>query len=533
MAHQRRTVRGMLALSCVATLAGCSASGIFSPPAPASPDPTTPTQTPSSTVAPEPTHEPTQDQGRNPYENGAERDWAVPLAEEPVLVAFDRQASTVVVAMDDDGATVLTAFEVSSSGRTLMKWTYDVPEDQPVKSLDALSGKTYLSVGDREQAATDLIILQSRNGDELYRWTTDNPLDQDIPEIVGAYDSGLGVIKEDRDLALAAIVNESGRVIDDGRVILGDEQAEIGHDMIRIGDAVGSSDFVFYPELERVSGDECYSLEDGLVCIEFSEGRDTGDANPLEDEPVSGANDDSESNDGSAATAEPADQESPLADQESPVSDEETEQSSQEESLSSASESDGEPEEGQTAAETTTDPEAPETDGPEDEPEPTDNRSVSATRIVEYDRSGFQVRITEVDATSAAHNFALFAMDHDTDTRELASALAEQLSALQQSATPQPAMLSDGRWVPHSRWQLPEGVDVPANADLQVNGLESNPLFKGAPFIFAGEEQQLINALTGEAINGDGTTAIVGSGHSADMFFEWDGEELYYLRPLR
>lgn len=522
MAHLRRTVRGMLALSCVVTLAGCSSSGIFSPPAPASPDPTTPTQTPSSTVEPEPTHEPTREQGRNPYENGAERDWAVPVSEEPGLVAFDRQASTVVVATDDDGATVLTAFEVSSSGRTLMKWTYEVPEDQPVKSLDALSGKTYLSLGDSEQAASDLIILQSRNGDELYRWTSDNPLDQDIPEIVGAYDSGLGVIKEDRDLALAAIVDESGRVIDDGRVILGDEQAEIGHDMIRIGDDDGSNDFVFYPELERISGDECYSLEDGLVCIEFSEGETRSDdgrapeaderteddvrtegeesaepevtagsenSNPLEDEPVSAMSD------------EPTESDGPEADSES-----ETE---------SEPEADSQQEDGS---------------GSRDDRELTD--LASATKIVEYDRSGFQVRITEVDATTAAHNFTLYAMDYDTDTRELASALAEQLSALQLSETPQPAMLSDGRWVPQSRWQLPEGVDMP-DVDSPSNGLVNEPLFKGAPFVFAGEDQQLINVLTGEGINSEGTTAIVGSGHSADMYFEWDGEELHYLRPLR
>lgn len=256
-----RASRIALATAGVVALVGCSPSIVQSP---ASPEPSETTEpSPAPSASEEPTDEPTIVDVRNPYEAGALPDWSVEIPSQPDAVVYDRQSGTLVAVVDDE----LLAYEVTNSGRTLERWSYPLPG--PVMSLDATNGRIYLSIG--TEVPDDFIILHAARGTEQLSWVQSNPLDSDAPLVVGMYDDGLGVIKLDRNSVVAAIINNEGDVIESSRVFYGDaDLAELvpNHDLVPLDNDGHLITYAVFPELETVTGTNCYSLIDGLVCTE-------------------------------------------------------------------------------------------------------------------------------------------------------------------------------------------------------------------------------------------------------------------------
>lgn len=400
---------------CTWMLAGCSDVT-----KPASPTPTPSSSSESTQPTPEATAAPLPEPVRNPYEGGAEREWAVELADRPSSVVYDRQSGTLVAAIAAARGTQLHAFSVANSGRTLPIWTYEVPDAAGIIAMDASSGSVFVSVGSgaagsrsgasREEPTagatpagkitpdaepSDLIVLSARSGAEELRWSRAHVLDTEVPRLVGAYDSGAGIARLGRDSVLAAVIDVGGDAVKDKRLFTADGEVRIGADIIDTGiPARSGTTFITFPQLSEVSGDECWSVTDGIVCVD-------------------------------------------------------------------------------------------------------------AGQVVEYDERGNLRRATALSARSAGSLYHVQGMDPDVTAGELASALAETGEG--DHAT---AVLAAGRWL----------TDIPAGAEL---------LERDAPFALVGKG--IVNLATGEALTDDG---LAGEGRSADMFFEWDGSALHYLRPL-
>lgn len=477
-------------------------------------DPTTPpsTTTPSPTVTPSPTPSPTPTivRGRNPYEMGADRDWSIPIDAAPTKVTFDRQSGTVVVATKVDGKNALVAYEVTNSGRTIPRWNYESPDGANFRALDAGNGRIYATVGD--DSATDLIIIKASSGNEEFRWTRDNRLDEDVPEIVGFTDEGLGVIKADSNSIVAAVLNDSGHVVNDARTRFREgEKGVISVSRGIVDTGLKENDsrvYITFPELRTIVGDFCYSTTDGAVCIDgISASRPVSATQPADVDP---SGDPSEA--ASQGAAEPT---SPTGSEGDPGNEPSVAPTT------TAADPSGEP----TTSETPVD--GTPTDGTS-EPgdttptEPGDNVPESATaEVIEYDRAGHKLRITDVEADSAAMSYVLLEMNEDVSTRELGRALAE--TVVSETEGPDAAILTDGEWLPMAKWDLGRlGVNI------------GEPVPGGAPFYLLGDgvnSGAITNVATGEVLNQTGSLGLAGQGSAANMFFEWDGESLYFLKP--
>lgn len=434
-------VAGMVVL-----LAGCSSS-VTQPASPSAPP-----EPPPSSAAPEPEPEPEPDPVRNPYEAGAERDWAIELDDEPSAVVYDRQAGTAVVAFETSRGTLLEAFSVTNSGRTLPIWDYEVADGGIVGAMDAASGLIYVQVGDGNKS-DDLVILNARTGNEELVWSRAHVLDADIPMLVGAYDSGGGIVKLSRESVLAAIVDESGEAIEDERLFMLDrstDEVEIDTDLVYtyLGSKDGPANLA-YPELSVVYGHKCWSVTDGIVCMRLTQ-----------------------------------------------------------------------------------------------------------DSVVQYDRRGNLVAETDVDEYAAMFLYDVVGLNDDVTSDELAKALAQNVdergeaaetgeaetreeSANAEESAEDAEAAEEGE--PHG--EAGEGDDATDGSQFPgyripailhdgewITELPSDATFlpRGAPF--AHVEGSLIDVVTGTELVDN--PVLVGEGNSANMFFEWDGRALHYLRPL-
>lgn len=495
-----------VAITAAALALGACTSSVTQPAAPK-----TPKTIPSTAAA---SSEPAKST-RNPYEAGATRDWNIDLEAEPFAVTYDRQSGTAVAALNEPGGVTLHAFQISNSGRAVASWSYALPQDDELLKIDAASGRVYISTasagsgqndpadqadGGQEASAaarsdrqpSDLIVLDARRGKESFRWAKANALDTDVPYLVGAYDSGAGIVKQGREKILAAIVDDTGKVTNDERLFILDDAAgaiSIEADLVNTSlppegpqHPLSGTASILYPHVGIVSGADCWATSDGAVCVGVAR---------------------EESNESGKKAAKPK----------------------------------------------ITEP-APE--GKE-------------AHIVEYDERANVLHVRTAGANSAALRYAPVALNSDVTAKELAEALAQPVAdaaqpggedaASQDSAGGQtqpdteakdggapakneaggvaegggeqtaagtdvvdlfaaervPAMLHAGKWT-----EL-DGSDQPLN-------LANMLLERGAPYTASG-----MNVLTGEKV-AEGTV-IVGSGNSADMFFEWDGQTLHYLKP--
>lgn len=483
-------------------LSACSSS-ITEPASPSTPL-GTPSATPTATPEPEPEPEPV----RNPYEAGAERDWSIDLVDEPSAVVYDRQSGTVVVAIESRRGTMLEAYSVSNSGRTLPTWDYEVADGGVVGSMDASSGLVFVQVGKSD----DLVILNARNGAEELRWTRSHVLDPDIPELVGAYDSGGGIVKLGRDSVLTAIVDETGDVIKDERLFMLDQSTDeltVGTDIVNthLASRAGTA-FIAYPEMSLVFGEECWSATDGIVCTTT----DDGELSVVEYDRRGNALAVTEIDRNAAAIVY-----EPVAFNGDVTAEELAEALAQD----VADAGDSEP--------------GAETDTADADTDGTDGDGTGETDAGESDAGETDTGESSTDDTSTAEPDTGDTSADDTSTGDSGTAepdteatgaddAAADTSAPDDDelvgeddiggqsvfpATRTPAILHDGTWI----------TDLPADAE---------PLRRGAPFALLGE--RLINVVTSEELLD--TTVLVGEGHSSDMFFEWDGQTLHYLRPL-
>ena len=458
-------------------LSACSSS-ITEPASPSTPL-GTPSAIPTATVEPEP--EPEPEPARNPYEAGAERDWSIDLAGQPSSIVYDRQSGTIAVALESRRGTRVEAFSVSNSGRTLPVWDYEVADGGVIGSMDAASGLVFVQVGNSGDP-DDLVILNARNGGEEMRWTRSHVLDPDIPMLVGAYDSGGGIVKLGRDSVLAAIVDESGDVIKDERLFMLDQSTDeltLGTDIVNthLASRAGTA-FIVYPEMSLVFGEECWAASDGIVCI-MAEG---DELSVVEHDRRGNTLAVTEINENSAAiTYEPVAFNGDVTAEE--LAD------ALAEDVSRDSDPNDEP-----GAEETWESEQADDLGDSDDLGDVDGTGAPAEAddpaTGETDEAASDAPVTD------AHGDALVGED------DIGGASIYPKTRI-------PAMLHDGEWF----------TDLPADAE---------PLRRAAPFAFIGE--RLVSLITsGELLDNE---VLVGVGQSSDMFFEWDGTTLYYLRPL-
>ncbi len=472
-------------------LSACSSS-ITEPASPSTP--LSPSSTPTVTSTPEPEPELV----RNPYEAGAERDWSIDLMDKPSAVTYDRQSGTVIVALESQRGTLLEAFSVSNSGRTLPVWDFDIDDGGVLGSIDAASGLVFVQVGASE-TPDDLIVLNARSGEEELRWSRAHVLDPDVPMLVGAYDSGGGIVKHGRDSVLAAIVEETGKVISDERLFMLDQssdEATIGDNIVNthLASRAGTA-FIVYPELSVVFGEECWSVSDGIVCTTV----DDGDLSVIEYDRRGNSLAVTEIDEFAAAIVyEPAAFNADVTAKEladalaKPVA-RELPQVNEPESDGS-NDADGVPDAGDpnNVGGIGEEPTEPPGDVSPDEASTPDRPAADATPAPPADDP-----TTDVDSeTPGAEGDAL---ESEDDVGGSSIFPSDRI----------PAMLHDGQWV----------TDLPADVEV---------LTRGAPFGLFGD--RLINVVTQEELLD--STVLIGQGRSSDMFFEWDGATLSYLRPL-
>lgn len=294
---------GLVLVGAALMLAACT------PATPASPDPGPATSQPVQIPTPEST--PTErdiDPSRNPYEAGAEADWAIDVDAPVLTIAFDRQTGQLVVVTKAGEREELRAFEVTSSGRTFESWTYELDEGRSVARIDAAQGRIFVNTADTQPTAEttesaekpetsgqepgdtadiemsdvdDFLILSASRGTEIYRWSTSNPLDSAAPFIVGVFDDEVAVLKTDRDFLLAALLDDDGQLVDSQR--MGSPEGEIRTGSIRgsiveISRSGDSAQYVMFPSMSEIEGSRCFGVVDGAVCFKRDE---TAQATPI------------------------------------------------------------------------------------------------------------------------------------------------------------------------------------------------------------------------------------------------------------
>lgn len=529
-------MRLVVAAAAAGLLSACSSS--VNPPASPDPAPTTPTATATAEPSPSPS---VYESGRNPYESGAVLDWSIELDAEPELVTMDRQSSVVIVASTSGSMQTLSGYSLTSAGKTVPIWTYYLPTATRAVGLDASNGQVFLNVADGDQIS-DLVIVSARSGQETFRWSRSNPLDLDIPVVVGGYDRGVGVVKLERNSGIAAILDSEGRELAGDSYTFYPESGEdpvVSPDLVRVDEIAGVATYVTFPELGEVTGEACRSTIDGVVCLNSAP--DSSPAAPG-NSPGSGESaDDSatRSPGASAASPEPSDRTDASAQPQGAAL---TERESSDGSPASPEQSDGSATPGEPSDASPASP-GP-SDGSPTSPAPASGQQV----IVEWSRDGFPLRETAVTGVDPEMLQAV-GLDADVTTRELASALADvPASATTVGSAPAPIssaasesepaseseaaaseaaagsaptagiLMSDGDWLPESDWKISGTATVVPDA---------------APFVLAGPETELAltDVRTGNVLNTPGTSAVIGTGNASTMFFQWDGAELTYLKP--
>lgn len=401
---------GLVLVGAALMLAACT------PATPASPDPGLATSQPVQIPTPEST--PTErdiEPSRNPYEAGAEADWAIDVDAPVLTIAFDRQTGRLVVVTKTDEREELRAFEVTSSGRTFESWTYELDEGHSVARIDAAQGRIFVNTADTQPTAEttesaekpetsgqqpgdtadiemsdvdDFLILSASRGTEIYRWSTSNPLDSAAPFIVGVFDDEVAVLKTDRDFLLAALLDDDGQLVDSQR--MGSPEGEIRTGSIRgsiveISRSGDSAQYVMFPSMSEIEGSRCFGVVDGAVCFKRDE------------------------------TAQAQAQEAQVEDaQATPIT------------------------------------------------------------VVEYDMNGYPVRSTTAQPQSAATVYDVVGMNADTTVRELGAALLTGVETTEESAVPIRAVLADGEWLAQTQW--PDNTSEPLPSEAPFGFLDSGAL---------------------------------------------------------
>ncbi|MDP9800826.1 hypothetical protein J2S49_000902 [Arcanobacterium wilhelmae] len=482
---------------------------------------------------------------RNPYQAGAEPAWRAKLPEAPEALTFDNTTKTLVVLSTHNSLRRLTGYAVTGKNRALPTWRYYLPQGSTATSLDAAAGSVYLTIGpDAEHAAdagaasndagtasdgagaastqaspsasssgpstspsppaspsatssasqsldatasaapasepasgdgrasrSDLVILSARTGSASFTWSTDNSLGGDVPAIVGASEAGLGVVGVGRTSSVAALVGASGTVENSVRTYFPPTltlEPQVSPGLVRL--QTNKSGNGEFVQFPSLGRAE------GNECwaatdgtvCVAAEGSLHVEAGGKHTDPTPGA----DATPSAPVSVQPG---NPTA---KPGA-----------SASPATSESATPASGDAVGL---------------------NPESSGVVVVEWNSSGHAVSVTAAPVGSAALGYALAGVNADVTSRELKAALLERVEPAE---TGEAAVLSDGKWLPKSQWKA---------------GGDALPL--GAPFAMVGKN--IVDLTSGKPANAQGTTGIVGSGSAHNMFFQWDGRELIYLRPL-
>ncbi|MDY5589890.1 MAG: hypothetical protein SPF30_08080 [Arcanobacterium sp.] len=324
MGEPRRRVRAIAALCAAAscTLSACTAA--LEPLEPAAPK-SSPTQqsTSAKPTAPEP----------NSYAAGAVPSWKVALPSAPTLVAYSEKARVFVVAIDQIGAVrpaQVKAFAEVGNTQVLERWSLDVPHVSTVTALAVVGDSVFLNSADAS-GRTDFLTINLSTGTLRSSWARTQGVtasSQDghktgsagatAPQIVGVYGDRLGVVSAAPVSFIAELLDANGVRVSARDIPFTQNQVaasstpetdvrtEVGvpgpsaADNAR-GGAVAAgklvvtshlvntqlpaprsaapqalqplnagTQFVGFPQLGVMSGDECFAAADGFVCLSFA-----------------------------------------------------------------------------------------------------------------------------------------------------------------------------------------------------------------------------------------------------------------------
>lgn len=411
--------------------------------------------------------------GSNPYEAGATRGWSVKLATAPSFVSYTEDTHTLLIATDGVGTlrgAQLQAYSVVGGGEVLEQWRAELPDAKNVTALavnaDSIYVNTMSAAGEQ-----DFLVVNAKTGEVRQQWLRHPQPDAEVPQIVGNYAEGVGVLKRSASRLTAALLDKTGETskaqeLDEAaaaRVIsrnLVDTGLPAYADLARsnIIAAGTATEFVIYPELAVITGDDCYSAADGFVCVTFTAPRAAEDAGESQPE-----------GDGDSA--------------DSP----------------------------QTAASAEAESQAASDDAA---------KVAQAAIVTEFDTHAHLMRETAANATSMATNVIVAGMNPDITARELGDALLKKYGA-NTGEERLAAIVYDGEWLPKNEWKSLAGADMaPARA-----------LARQAPF-YQLPTGEIVNAATGNPLTAPGAIGYVGVDASAAHMFEYADGTLFYLNPV-
>lgn len=206
--------------------------------------------------------------GLTPAESGLERTWSMALESTPEQIAVSEQRDFVVILLQKQ----LVAFRLVNETNLLEQWRFNIENGQ-VENLLIGGDQVYFNIsGERP----DLQAVNLRSGDQTFSWHKMHSLDTEVPQIVGFYQRGLGVIKQGRNSFTAAILNSHGESVVDKTLYQQNEtktviETNFPNSLVASGIVEnGFQQFIFFPSLEVISASNCFSLVQGAVCTRLN-----------------------------------------------------------------------------------------------------------------------------------------------------------------------------------------------------------------------------------------------------------------------
>lgn len=479
----------------------------------------------------------------NPYAAGAVKSWHVGLPSAPSFIAYDEKSRTFVVAVDQVGAVrsaQIKTFATAGTDQVLEQWSVDLPQLNRVTAL-AVADNTIFVNGTNRSGTANFISINltsgsvrndgarsaSRDGEEA-GVTSENSGNggSAVPHIVGTYAQGVGVISATPVALVAELLDGHGSVhtadlpldneslqagssdehgglsagaaafarVSFARNLANTQLPALKNDVVQtqVPMSMGTQ-FVGFPQLGVMNGDECYAVADGFVCIVFA-------LNTAHDEQAQKSGQTSRQAPGqkSAATAQSG---SAQSEQQAPTTND---------TVAAGNEAAANPG-GAASADTTAD------------------SSADLIAVVsEYNVNGHQVRQSNAHADSMVASVIPVGFSSAITARELADALVaadktDRKAGEKDTFSPTSrteAMLYDGVWLKRAQWHVPEGGTL--DGARAVAGMA--PLYQ----LSSGA---IVNAATGTVLTSKNAIGYQGIAREAQMLFEFVNGELVYLVP--
>lgn len=548
MRRKTRRLR-VLSLVCVCASVSCGLSACtaaLEPLEPAAPK-SAPTEQPAPTSAAE--------TELNPYATGVVKSWHVGLPSAPSFIAYEEKSRTFVVAIDRIGSvrsTQVKTFTSVGSDQVLEHWSVDLPQLSQITAL-AVAGDTIFVNGVGSSGSLDFLSINLSSGSVRNDWgrsATSGDAEENAgkvttataPRIVGMYTQGVGVMSSTPVSLTAQLLDGSGAAVNTADLPLDNGQLQASSREEQTGVSAGAlaaakvilaphlvntqlpagkadalqthvpmsvgTQFVSFPKLQVLEGDECFAVSDGFVCTVFAVDdvpEQTQDQEPAQGKKqVSPKSSENGLRDGSAESVGKG----------ATGSDATGVHTISKDSTSKDS----------------TDKTTTETDGRTSDPGVDDDNDVVAV-VSEYNLNGHRVRQSVANSRSVAATTIPVSFHSAITTRELADALVGADTALvgtDQAAVAgnllrdsrKKSMWYDGVWLERSQWKVPEGETLDGAQALQ-----------GMAPLYRLSSGAIVNAKTGKMLTSEGGIGYQGISAGAPMLFEFTNGELVYLVP--